>query len=194
MKKFLIVFSIVFGIAALSALTIFIYASGTYNNFVLSRNAVDTSWSQLEAQYQRRCDLIPNLVNATKGYLFHEKEVFADIAEARTRYAGAVDEDKIKAQSALDNALARLLVIIENYPDLKANATVKDLMFELAGAENRVNVARQRFNEETRAYNNSIQIFPNNFVASAFNFKEKQLYVSERGAEKAPAVNFEVEK
>lgn len=190
MVRFLVALSllVIFGLIILG------WVTGIYNSFVVSRNAVDTSWSQTETQYQRRLDLIPNLVDATRGYLVHEQKIFADIAEARTRYAGTLGEEKIIAQGQLEGALARLLAIIENYPNIKADQTVRDLMFELAGTENRINVARQRFNEETRTYNNLIQVFPNNLFAGSFNFKEKPLYISEQGAVGAPKVNLEISK
>ena len=167
---------------------------GGYNDFVGQRNTVDTQWSQVETMYQRRMDLIPSLVNSTRGYIIHEEKVFSDIANARTHYAGAQGEDKVKAQGDLDGALARLMVIAENYPNLKADKTVQDLMFELSGTENRINIARQRYNEEVRTYNTKIQVFPGNIIAGMFNFKDKPLYKSAEKADIAPVVNLEVNK
>lgn len=192
MKKFLIGLAILFGVLLLIGLMVFGWISGTYNNLVQQRMASNTQWSQVETQYQRRMDLIPNLVEATRGYMIHEQVVFKAIADARTHYAGAVGDDKVKAQSQLEGALARLLVIVENYPNLKADGTVRDLMAELAGTENRVNVARQRYNEAVQIYDTYIQSFPSNFIASMFSFKEKSLYESEKGAEVAPKINLEV--
>ena len=188
----LIVLGVILAAIIIIGLMVFGWVTGTYNDFVAQRNTVDTQLSQVETMYQRRFDLIPNLVAAARGYIIHEEKVFADIAQARTHYAGAVGDDKIKAQGTLDGALARLLVIMENYPNLKADQTVRDLMAELAGTENRINIARQRYNEEVRLFNTKIQVFPGNFIAGAFNFKDKPLYVSETGANKAPVVNLEV--
>lgn len=191
-KSLLIGMGVFGGVAVFVGLMIFMYVVSTYNGFVSSRNVVDTQWSQVETMYQRRLDLIPNLANAARGYIAHEEKVFSDIAEARTHYAGVAGEDKVQAQSALEGAFARLLVIMENYPNLKADQTVKDLMFELSGTENRVNVARQRYNEEVKLYNTGIQVFPGNLVANAFGFKDKTLYVSQPAAVNAPIINLEV--
>ncbi len=162
---------------------------------VSQRETVSTSWSQVETQYQRRYDLIPNLANATKGYMAHEQTVFKDIADARTHYANAPtgSEDKVTATSQLEGALARLMVVMENYPNLKADQTVKGLMDELAGTENRVTVARERYNEVTRDYNIDIKKFPRNILAGMFNFSEKPLFtVQTEEASQAPKVDLEV--
>ena len=185
---------IVLAFIGIIGLLVFGWVIGSYNTLVQQRMECNTQWAQVETQYQRRFDLIPNLVEATKGYLMHEQDTLKDIADARTHYAGASGDDKIKAQGALDSALARLMVIVENYPDLKANQTVKDLMYELAGTENRVNVARQRYNESCQIYNTTIQSFPSNFIAGMFQFKEKTLYASEQGAEKAPKIDLNIRK
>lgn len=192
MKKFLIGFGIFVGIIIFVSLLIFGWVTGTYNNFVQLRNQVTTQWGQVETQYQRRFDLIPNLVEATRGYLIHEQKIFKEIAEARTRYAGTIGNEKVEAQGELEGVLARLLVIVENYPNLKANETVRGLMDELAGTENRVNVARQRYNETVYTYNTSLQIFPSNILAGMFQFKDKQLFVSNIEAKNAPKINLEV--
>ena len=192
MKKFLIGFGIFVGIIIFVSLLIFGWVTGTYNNFVQLRNQVTTQWGQVETQYQRRFDLIPNLVEATRGYLIHEQKIFKEIAEARTRYAGTIGNEKVKAQGELEGVLARLLVIVENYPNLKANETVRGLMDELAGTENRVNVARQRYNETVYTYNTSLQVFPSNILAGMFQFKDKQLFVSNIEAKNAPKINLEV--
>ncbi len=165
--------------------------TGSYNSLVSQREGVETEWAQVETQYQRRFDLIPNLTSATQGYLTQEQKVFGDIAEARTRYAGAPSgsQEQIEAQSSLEGALSRLLVIVENYPELKSNETVRGLMDELAGTENRVNIARQRYNEVARDYNVSVKSFPRNIFAGMFGFDPKPLYEAEQGADKAPTVN-----
>lgn len=187
----LITIGIIAVVIAISA----IWYAGTYNSLIQKAMTVNTLWSQVETQYQRRADLIPNLANSTKGYILHEQKVFDDIAQARTHYAGATTiNDKVKASNEIESALARLLVIIENYPNLKADATVRALMDELAGTENRVNIARQRYNEGVQDYNTVIKIFPVNYIANKYNFKEKIFFVSEQGSEKAPVVNLEVNK
>lgn len=149
-----------------------------YYNLIISANEnVSALWAQVENQLQRRYDLIPNLVNIVKGYAKHEKEVFEKISEARTRYAGArTINEKINANQELDNALSRLLVIIEQYPNLKANENFIRLQDELAGTENRIAVARQRYNESVRDYNILIKRFPGNIVAKIAGFERKDAY------------------
>lgn len=173
-------------------LMVFGWVSGTYNSFVNQRMECKTQWAQVETQYQRRMDLIPNLVAAVRGYMMHEQVVFKEIADARTHYAGAVGDDKVKAAGALDSALARLMVIMENYPNLKADQTVQNLMFEMSGTENRVNVARQRYNEAAQIYDTHVQSFPSNIIALGFNFKEKPMYEAKKEAADAQVVNLEV--
>jgi len=195
MKGFLIGLGIMVAIVAVIGLMIFGWVAGTFNTLVRLDQLTNTLWSQVETQYQRRLDLIPNLADSVKGYMVHEQKVFDDIAQARTHYAGAVkQDDKVQAQGALEGALARLMVIMENYPNIKADQTVRGLMDELAGTENRVNVARQRFNEGVLDYNIYIKKFPSNILAGWFNYREKALFKSEQGAEKAPRINLEVGK
>lgn len=173
------------------------WVTGSYNQMITQREGVDATWSQVETQYQRRFDLIPNLANTAKGYMAHEQKVFKDIADARRNYASAESgsANQVEAASGLEGALARLLVIIENYPDLKANQTVIGLMDELAGTENRVNVARQRYNESTRDYNVLIKKFPKNILANMFGFDEKILFeILTEEAEKPPVVDLEVKE
>jgi len=194
-KGFLIGLGIMVAIVAVIGLMIFGWVAGTFNTLVRLDQLTNTLWSQVETQYQRRLDLIPNLADSVKGYMVHEQKVFDDIAQARTHYAGAVkQDDKVQAQGALEGALARLMVIMENYPNIKADQTVRGLMDELAGTENRVNVARQRFNEGVLDYNIYIKKFPSNILAGWFNYREKALFKSEQGAEKAPRINLEVGK
>lgn len=175
----------VIGVIAVMALILF----STYNSLVTQTTAIDGQWAQVETQYQRRFDLIPNLVNATKGFMKQEKSIFDDIATARTAYGGAktIDE-KVGATSSLDSALGRLLVIMENYPVLKSNETVAKLMDELAGTENRINVERRRFNELVQGYNLSIKKVPTNMIAGMFGFKERAYFKAAEGSEKAPNV------
>lgn len=162
---------------------------GTYNNLVTLSTAIDGQWAQVETQYQRRLDLVPNLVNATKGFLKQEKAIFDDIAAARTAYGGArtVDE-KVGAASSLDGALSRLLVIMENYPVLKSNETVAKLMDELSGTENRISVERRRFNELVQGYNLTIKKVPTSMIAGFMGFRERAYFKAAEGSEKAPKV------
>lgn len=163
-----------------------------YNSFVKLNAAVDTQWAQVETQYQRRFDLIPNLVNSVKGILTQEQTVFGDIAKARTQYSGAKNVDeKVAAANELDGAFSRLLVIVENYPQLKSSENVKDLMTQLEGAENRVSVERGRFNDSVKAMNIAVQTFPGNVFANIFGFKTRVLFQAAQGAETAPKVNLD---
>ncbi|MBI3335889.1 MAG: LemA family protein [Candidatus Portnoybacteria bacterium] len=164
---------------------------GSYNNFVSLNTGIDGQWAQVEVQYQRRFDLIPNLVESVKGIFEQEKTVFGTLAEARTRYAGARGaNERAQAATQLEGALGRLLVVVENYPQLRSSENVSRLMDELAGTENRVAVERRRFNELTRDYNIAIKRFPGNVFASIFGFGERALLESVSGSEQAPKVQF----
>ncbi len=163
---------------------------GTYNGLVTSSQAIEGQWAQVQTQYQRRFDLIPNLVESTKGVLTQEQEVFGQIAEARQGYAGAATtEAQVQAAGELDSALSRLLVIVENYPELKSNETVQGLMAELAGTENRISVERMRFNEAVGAYNVKVKTIPTSLVAGMFGFSEKPFFAAVETAQEAPAVD-----
>lgn len=176
---------IILGVIAVLALWVF----STYNSLVTKNVAIDGQWAQVETQYQRRFDLIPNLVSSTQGFMKQEKTIFEEIAKARTQYGGAktVDE-KVQTASQLDGALSRLLVIMENYPDLKSNQTVAQLMDELAGTENRIAVERKRFNDVVGDFNITIKKVPTNMIAGMFGFKERAFFKSEEGAKTAPKV------
>jgi LemA protein len=164
---------------------------GNYNSLVTKSQAIDAQWAQVETQYQRRFDLIPNLVNSVKGIMSQEKTVFDQLAEARTRYAGATTTDqKAVASGEVESALGRLLVIMENYPQLRSIEAVTQLMDELAGTENRISVERGRYNTKVQDYNTSIKKFPTNILASMFNFNERQYFKSVSGADQAPKVEF----
>lgn len=168
-----------------------IWLIGSYNGLVRKSQEVDAQWSQVETQYQRRYDLIPNLVEAAKGFLDQEKEIFESIAMARQGYAGAnTVEEKAEASVQVESALARLLVIMENYPELKSDATVAQVMDELAGTENRVNVERMRYNDTAREYNTKAKSFPVVLIAGMFGFSEKPYFEADSAAQSAPAVNF----
>ena len=163
----------------------------SYNKFVNLEESVDQSYAQVQNQLQRRLDLIPNLVNTVKGFASHEKEVIADISEARANLAGARGpEEQADADAALSGALGRLLVVVENYPDLKANQNFTQLMDELAGTENRIGVARMDYNNVVSDYNRQIKRFPGRLVASIFGFDEKEYFQADAAAEKAPEVDF----
>lgn len=165
---------------------------GMYNGLVRRDVAVSTAWSQVENVLQRRSDLIPNLVSTVKGYVKHEGEVFNTLAKARSQYAGAktIDE-KMKASGEMGSALARLMVIVENYPNLKANESFSRLMDELSGTENRIAVERKRYNEAVQDYNLSVRKVPQRFIAGAFGFTQKSFFEAEPGAKSVPKVDFE---
>lgn len=187
MKKLLIVI----GVVVVLGLIIFGWLSGTYNNFVKLSQEVDSQWAQVENVYQRRADLVPNLVETVKGGMAQEQKVFSEIAQARTKYAGATTtSEKAVAAGELEGALSRLLVIMENYPQLKSLDTVRDLMTQLEGTENRIAVERRRYNEVAKEYNTAIKGFISRFLAGAFGFEPKPYFEAQPGAEQAPKVQF----
>ncbi|PIC85018.1 MULTISPECIES: LemA family protein [unclassified Sporosarcina] len=163
----------------------------SYNKLVNLEEDVDQSYAQIETQLQRRVDLIPNLVNTVKGYASHEKEVLENIANARSKMAGAQGpEEQAAADSELSSALSRLLVVVENYPDLKANQNFQQLMDELAGTENRIAVARKDYNDVVSVFNRTVKRFPGKIVASIFGFDEKEYFKAVEGAQQPPSVDF----
>jgi LemA protein len=162
-----------------------------YNSLVNQSSQVDEAWAQVETVLQRRADLIPNLVETVKGYAAHEKEVIASVAEARAKLSGARGPEQAAAADAqLSSALSRLLVVVENYPQLKANESFIRLHDELAGTENRISTERRRYNEEVREFNASIKRFPSNLFAGMFGFSAREYFQAAEGAEKAPQVKF----
>jgi LemA protein len=162
-----------------------------YNRMVQLREGVDASWSQVDNQLQRRTDLIPNLVEVTRGYAGHERAVFQAVADARARLlAGGTREDKMAAANEMSGALGRLLAIAERYPDLKANQQFARLSDELAGTENRIAVERQRYNDAVRAYNTYIRSFPHMAYAGAFGFEPEKYFEAPAGAKQVPKVDF----
>ncbi len=168
-----------------------LWGLGSYNSFVKDSNAVEGQWKQVEVQYQRRFDLIPNLVESAKGVQAQEQKVFGDLAEARSKYAGAQTADqKVQAANQLEGSLARLLVIVENYPQLKSDQAVIKLMDELAGTENRVAVERRRYNELVQAFNTKVSVLPGKLLASLFGFTPKTYFEATSGSENAPQVKF----
>lgn len=175
-------------------------ACNTYNKMVTSQETVDQVWGEVETQYQRRADLIPNLVNTVKGYAAHESQTFEKVTEARAKATSiTLNVDNLneqtlakyqEAQSELSSALKSLLAVSENYPELKANENFKDLQVQLEGTENRIANARSRYTEVVRDYNISIRRFPASIFAGMFGFSAKPQFAAEQGAEKAPEVDF----
>ena len=181
------------GIALVALLLISIGGclAGGYNRLVSGREEVDKRWAQVDNQLQRRSDLITNLVEAVRGVARQELAVFGEIAEARARMAGArTPEASIEAGRAMDSALGRLLVVVENYPELKSNQAFLQLMDELAGTENRVSTERMRYNEQVREFNVMVKRFPTNLYAAAFSFREAAYYPTDSTARAVPRVDF----
>lgn len=196
MKKGLIIAIV----AAVVLLGGFLWIKGTYNSMVTADEGVSAAWAQVENVYQRRADLIPNLVATVKGYAEHEATTLEDVTAARARATQVVvdptdlEPEEIarfnKAQGELSSALGRLLMITENYPDLKANQNFRDLQAQLEGTENRIATERMKFNEAARSYNTLIRRFPDNIIASMFDFEKKGYFEAQEGAETAPKVEF----
>lgn len=184
----------------LALMSLPLLSSCSYNSIVEKQEQVDAAWAQVENVYQRRADLIPNLVNTVKGYAQHEQETLTGVVEARAKAtsvsidASNLTEENLAqyqaAQQGLAQALSKLLVVQEQYPDLKANENFRDLQQQLEGTENRIAVERRNFNDAAREYNTYIKKFPNNLVASMFSFSTKPYFKAEAGSEKAPTVEF----
>ena len=179
---------------------IVLWAIGGYNGMVKMDEQVQNSWANVETQYQRRADLIPNLVRTVKGYAKHEHQTLEDVVKARSEATQVkVDAEDLtpeklaafqKAQSGVSSALGRLLAVAENYPDLKANQNFLELQSQLEGTENRITVARKDFNDTAKSYNQAIRQFPKNILAGMFGFEKKSYFEAEAGSEKAPKVEF----
>ena len=171
-----------------------------YNGLVSMDEGVQTKWADVETQYQRRADLIPNLVNTVKGYAAHESETLQAVVEARAKATSVnIDPSNMsaeqianfqKAQDGVSSALSRLLVTVEKYPDLKANENFKELQSQLEGTENRISVARRDYNEAARKYNTTLRSFPKNILAGMFGFEKKAYFEAQEGSEQAPTVQF----
>jgi LemA protein len=189
-------------ILIIAVVGIFIYtkAVGVYNMFVQNEETINGQWAEVETQYQRRADLIPNLVNTVKGYADFEQETLTAVIEARakatsiTLQADDLSPEKIaqyqQAQDQLSGSLSRLLVAVERYPELKANQNFLELQAQLEGTENRIAVARRNFNQSVQSYNSSLRTFPNNLFAGWYGFETKGYFEAAQGAEQAPTVQF----
>lgn len=186
------------GLAAVAAVVLLtvVWGISTNNRFVGLQENVRSAWGQVETVLQRRYDLIPNLVSTVKGYAKHEREVFEEVARLRSQWAAAgTPNEKVKAAGQLEGALARLLLVAERYPELKANENFRDLQHELAGTENRIAVERQRYNDAVRAYNTAIRRFPASVVAGMCGFAADSAYFeASKAAQGAPKVDFSGEK
>ena len=197
MKKWIIL-----GVVIVVIILIYSFFKGSYNNFVTMDETVKQKWSQVENVYQRRADLIPNLVEVVKGYASHERETLEAVINARSKVGGQVNvgSDVLnnpeafakfqQAQGALTSALQRLMVVVERYPELKADGRFADLQTQLEGTENRISVERGRFNEAVQIYNTAVRKFPDMILANMFGFREKVYFKADAGAEKAPQVKF----
>jgi len=180
-------------IIALVVLLVLVFAGvGSYNNLVSLNEKVDSNWSQVENQLQRRADLIPNLVSTVKGFAAQEKSILNNIADSRSRLLGAQGAaEKAAANDQLNSALSRLLVIVENYPQLKSDANFRQLMDELAGSENRLAVARKDYNDTVQVYNARIKTFPNVIWAGMLGFEPREYFKATESANQVPQVDFE---
>lgn len=191
-------------IAAVVAVLVLLWGVSKYNGLVGSQEQVNTAWAQVENNYQRRADLIPNLVNVVKGYASHERETLEGVIQARSRAtsttidANNMDEAALarfqQSQDALSSALSRLMVVVEKYPDLKANEQFQTLMAQLEGTENRIATARRDFNEIAKTYNLEVRSFPNSLIAGITGFRPRPYFTAQAGSEVAPTVDFSTEK
>ena len=182
---------IVVAIVVLLVLGIYSYITGTYNSLVSLNQGVKAAWAQVENQLQRRMDLIPNYVEIVKGYAKHEREVFIEVTKARSQVAGATTpSQKIESNNQLTAALGRLLLVVERYPNLKANENFIRLQDELAGTENRIAVERMRYNEAVLKYDNRVKQFPSNIIARMFGFTEAPYFAAPEEAKQSPKIKF----
>ena len=192
--------TIILIVAAVVVVALFLWMKNTYNGMVNMREGVKAQWANVENQYQRRSDLIPNLVNTVKGYASHESSTLEAVTEARSKATQTqvnfdrLDEQTLqqynRAQGEVSSVLSRLMAISESYPDVKANQNFRDLQVQLEGTENRISVERRKFNESAQSYNRYIMQFPRNLFASMFGFRETPYFSAQEGAEQAPKVEF----
>jgi len=179
-------------IAVVAILVLVIWPISIYNGIIKSEVNIDTAWGQVQSVYQRRADLIPNLVETVKGIKDFEQETFLAITEARSRWQGATTSgEQVVAANQLESAISRLLLVVENYPDLKSSQNFLALQDELAGTENRISVERQRYNQAVGTFNKKLRVFPNNIIASMFGFEKREFFQAETGAELVTEVSFE---
>jgi len=201
MKKSTIIILAVVGIVILVGFLLFGWVTRTYNSLVRQDETVNQAWAQVQNQYQRRVDLVPNLVEVVKGYATHEREVFENVAEARSSVGKLQVTPEIlndpqlfqkfqEAQAGLSSWLSRLLAVVENYPQLKANENFLQLQAQLEGTENRISVERKRFNEVVQEFNINVRTFPASIIAGMLGFAQKQYFKAEPGAEQVPKVQF----
>jgi len=182
---------ILIAVVVIIVLWMYSFLKGTYNQLVALDEGVKAAWAQVENQLQRRYDLIPNLVETVKGYASHEKETFIEVTNARAKAAGArTPEETMEANNTLTSALGRLMLIVERYPDLKANQNFIRLQDELAGTENRLSTERRRYNEAVRIYNQKIRSFPVNMISGTFGFERANLFEAAEGTQQPPQVKF----
>lgn len=194
---------VILGIVLIIGFIVVLVGIGSYNKMIVKEEGVKEKWSQVENVYQRRLDLIPNLVATVKGYAAHEKETFQAVTEARSQAKGTINVSPEmlndpamfakfqQAQNTLSGALSRLMVVVERYPDLKANQNFLDLQSQLEGTENRIAVERKRFNEAARDFNTYIKKFPRVILANIFGFRQKAYFQAQEGAQIAPKVKFD---
>jgi LemA protein len=180
------------GLAVVIVVVVLVICMGMYNALVRLRNQAENAWSQIDVQLKRRHDLIPNLIETAKGYMKHEQETFKAITEARARAVGANNvKDASQAEGALGGALSQFMLVVENYPDLKANQNFLSLQEELSSTENKIAFARQSYNDQVLFFNNKIQMFPSNIVAGLFAFTKRDFFEIENAAEReVPKVSF----
>lgn len=199
-KGCLISVAVFTAIVLIVGLVVYSQIKGSYNNMVVGDEAVQKQWGNVETVYQRRADLIPNLVNVVKGYADHEKGTLTAVIEARSKATSvSIDPSRLneaslqqfqQAQAGISSALSKLMVVVERYPDLKANQNFMELQAQLEGTENRISVERRKFNEVVGGYNTYIRKFPNNLIAGWFDFEKKVYFEAAVGSEKAPEVKF----
>lgn len=200
-NKAIVFFVVVFAVIIFVIGVLFFWGISVYNNLIISEQNINKQWAQVENQYQRRTDLIPNLVNTVKGYANFEKDVLIQVTESRAKVGQFVITPEVlndpntfqnfqAAQGELSSALSRLMAVVENYPELKANENFLQLQVQLEGTENRISVERKRFNDAVEQYNINIKKFPATIIASIMGFKEKQYFKSLPGTEEPPKVEF----
>ena len=201
MKRGMLVTIVILGVILVFVISLLLYGTGVYNKLVGLDEGVQSAWSQVESQYQRRADLIPNLVSTVKGFAAQEKEVLLGVTEARARVSQMTVTKEVledpqsfakfqAAQDQFSGAISRLLLVAENYPNLKSNENFLALQNQLEGTENRIAVERRRYNEVVQGYNTAIRRFPASFIAGFSGFKEKQYFKAKEGADTVPAVKF----